>query len=181
MALFSITATLVNLYHVCQREMYLHAWHVRMEHTSDVVLEGRLIGENAYSARAARNRELAFSLPATSVRPEIYVKIDYYDSATRTVHETKKSNKAEGAHRAQLLFYLWALEQYGVEGVQGVLEYPRLRLTEKVTLSAADRVQIEQWLRDIPAILSADQCPPVLHKPVCRQCSYCDYCYAAEG
>ncbi|MBS1446990.1 MAG: Dna2/Cas4 domain-containing protein, partial [Odoribacter sp.] len=37
----NVTATLINLYHVCKREMWLHAHGIRMEHTSDLVTEGK--------------------------------------------------------------------------------------------------------------------------------------------
>ena len=56
----NITATLINLYHVCHRELWLHANEIRMEHTSDIVAEGKLIGDNAYPQRSERYTELAF-------------------------------------------------------------------------------------------------------------------------
>lgn len=175
-----ITATLVAYYHTCRRKMYLHAHGILMEHTSDIVYEGKLIGESSYGERAERNSELAFSLPATPEHGEVAVKIDYYDPVSKTVHETKKSDKMEGAHRAQVLFYLWALEQFGVEGARGVLEYPRLRSRETVVLSDEDRAAIGDWVRGMDGILNGEVCPPVMHKPVCRSCAYQDYCFSGE-
>jgi CRISPR-associated exonuclease Cas4 len=173
-----LTATLLNYFLICPRKTYLHAHHIRMEHTSDAVYEGKLIGEYSYGERAERNRELAFTLPDTPRRGAIHVKIDYFDPATRTVYETKKSDKMDTAHRAQLLFYLWTLEQYGFSDLRGVLEYPRLRLRETLTLTEADRAAIERQLADMTLLLESDQCPPVLNKPFCRKCAYCDYCYS---
>jgi CRISPR-associated exonuclease Cas4 len=171
-----INATLINYYHICHRELWLHANGIRMEHNSDTVLEGKLIGETSYGERANKNREIALDLPDGRGA----VKIDFYDAATRTVYETKKSDKAEAAHVAQVKFYLWALEQCGMDGATGVIEYPRLRTREMVTLSAEDRTLIETWIIDIQRIIAQDMSPSVLNKPVCKSCSYFDYCYVAD-
>nr|MBP8945773.1 Dna2/Cas4 domain-containing protein [Paludibacteraceae bacterium] len=40
-----VNATLINLYHVCKRECWLHANGIRFEHTSDLVYDGKLIHE----------------------------------------------------------------------------------------------------------------------------------------
>jgi CRISPR-associated exonuclease Cas4 len=41
----TINATIINIFHICHREMWLHHHAIRMEHTSEVVYEGKLIGE----------------------------------------------------------------------------------------------------------------------------------------
>ena len=52
------TATFINLYHVCHRELWLHANGIRMEHTSDVVAEGKLFGETTYPESAEKYTEI---------------------------------------------------------------------------------------------------------------------------
>ncbi|PSR54937.1 CRISPR-associated protein Cas4 [Adhaeribacter arboris] len=165
-----ITATHVNLYHVCHRELWLHANEVRMEHTSDTVSEGKLIHETAYPQRAERYREIVLD----------GVKIDFYDPKAKVVHEIKKSNKAEAAHLAQIKYYLYILEQNGIEGATGILEYPTLRITETVTLTPTDRSEMVKWLTNITVILNSLTCPPLLHAPICKRCSYYDFCYVGE-
>jgi CRISPR-associated exonuclease Cas4 len=165
-----ITATLINLYHVCKREMWLHAHGIRMEHTSDTVYEGKMLHETAYPQRAERFREVELG----------GVKIDFYDPHAKVVHEIKKSDKAEEAHVAQVKYYLYVLEQHGMEGVTGILEYPKLRRTDRVTLEEDDRAMIAFWLSDIAKIIEQENCPPILNKPICKQCSYYDFCYSGE-
>lgn len=162
-----ITPTLINLYHVCHRELWLHAHEIRMEHTSDIVTEGKWIHETSYPQRAAKYTELV--LPGA--------KIDYYDAKNRTVHEVKKSNKAEQAHVAQVQYYLYLLEEAGVEQPKGLLEYPKLRQTQEVVLDDEARQAIPQWLADIERIVQQDTCPPTINQPICRRCSYYDFCY----
>ena len=54
----NITATHINLYHVCKRELWLHANEIRMEHSSDTVTEGKLIGESTYQYRNDKYKEV---------------------------------------------------------------------------------------------------------------------------
>lgn len=166
----SPTATLINLYHVCHRELWLHAHGIRMESNSEMVAEGRFIGDTAYLQRAEKYTQIELD----------GVKIDYFDARNGVVHEVKKSDKMEVAAVAQVKYYLWKLEQHGIRATHGIIEYPRLRRTERVELDAADRAAIVQWVADIERIVASEQCPEVLRKPVCRTCSYCDYCYADE-
>jgi CRISPR-associated exonuclease Cas4 len=58
-----INATLINLYHICQRELWLHANAIRMEHTSDIVYEGKLIGDTTYADRAEKNKQVELNVP----------------------------------------------------------------------------------------------------------------------
>lgn len=165
-----ITATHINLYHVCHRELWLHAHEIRMEHTSDTVSEGKLIHETAYPQRAERYREVVMS----------GVKIDYYDPKAKVVHEIKKSDKVEEAHLAQVKFYLYILEQNGIEGATGLIEYPTLRKTETVELSPSDRFDIVRWLGGITTLLPSAVCPPLWRKPICKKCSYYEFGYVGE-
>lgn len=167
----NITATLINLYHVCHRELWLHAHEIRMEHTSDIVAEGKLIGETSYGRRTDKYVQVEFD----------GVKIDFYDPRTRVVHETKRGRAVESAHRAQVQYYLYKLRQQGVADASGVIEYPDLRRSEPVPpLTEADVETIAGWEREVARIVALPVCPPVIHKPLCKQCSYYDLCYIGE-
>lgn len=165
-----ITATMINLFHVCKRQMWLHAHGIRMEHTSEVVAEGKLIGENSYSDRAAKYTELEID----------GIKIDYYDTKNRIIHEVKKSDKAEFAHIAQVKYYLYILRKNGIEDAQAILEYPKLRQRESIHWEEGDEKKINEWVQEIRQLLDQDLCPPLLHKPICKKCSYYEFCYAGE-
>lgn len=165
-----VNATLVNLYHVCKREMWLHANGIRFEHTSDLVYEGRLIHEESYPQRSSRYEEIELD----------GIKVDYYDAKRKVIHEIKKSNKVEAAHEWQLKYYIYVFEQNGMEGVSGLLEYPALRRTKEVTLCDADRSRIVEMLDEIQQIVSDENCPPLQEKDICRSCSYFEFCYAKE-
>ncbi|SFO06477.1 CRISPR-associated exonuclease, Cas4 family [Algoriphagus ornithinivorans] len=163
-------ATLINLYHVCKRQTWLHANGIRMEHTSDIVAEGKLIGETSYQDRSAKYTELEID----------GVKIDFYDPKTRTIHEVKKSDKVEIAHIAQVKYYLYILRKNGIEGPQAILEYPQLRQRESVFWEEGDAEKIQAWIREIHTLTGQDSCPPLEKKTICKNCSYYDFCYIEE-
>lgn len=165
-----MTGTHFNYYHVCQRKLWLFANGINMEHTSDLVYEGKLIHEEAYPQRAERYEELEIE----------GCKIDFYDARNRVVHEIKKSDKIESAHEWQVKYYIRVLERNGVDGVTGILEYPSMRHTQQVLLSDADRIRITEIERAIETLIEQDVCPPVINSKICRNCSYYEFCFVEE-
>lgn len=165
-----ITATLVNLYNVCKREMWLHANGICFEHTSDLVFEGKLIHEDSYPQRSGKYEEVEID----------GIKVDFYDPKQKVIHEIKKSNKVESAHEWQVKYYIYVFEKNGMDDITGVLEYPAMRKTQKVILNDADREQIKKMEDDILRIVSDDNCPALQKKGICKNCSYFDFCYSRE-
>ena len=165
-----INATLINLYHVCKRELWLHANGIRFEHTSDLVYEGKLIHEDSYPQRPEKYQEIEMD----------GIKVDFYDTKNKVIHEIKKSNKVEKADEWQVKYYIHVFERNGIDGVTGVLEYPVLRKTEAVVLSDVDRDMIELMEDDIKKVISNEQCPPLINKGICKSCSYFEFCYSKE-
>lgn len=165
-----ITGTHFNYYQLCHRKLWLFANGINMEHTSDLVYEGKLIHEESYPQRSERYEEMEMD----------GIKIDFYDAKNKVIHEIKKSDKVEEAHRWQVKYYIYVLEQNGIVGVTGLLEYPTLRQTEKVELCDDDRKAIETMKLSIEQLINADVCPPVVHSKICKNCSYYDFCYVKE-
>ncbi|MEA4986271.1 hypothetical protein SDC9_31138 [bioreactor metagenome] len=165
-----ITATYINLYHVCKRELWLHANEIRFEHTSDIVYDGKLIHEDSYPQRSEKYEELEIE----------GVKIDYYDAKNKVVHEIKRSDKAEIAHEWQVKFYIFVLERNGINGVTGLLEYPTMRHTVKVELTESDRQHIIRIEKEIETLVEADDCPPTINSKICNNCSYYEFCFVNE-
>lgn len=86
----------------------------------------------------------------------------------------------EEAHEWQVKYYIWLLEQNGIEGVKGVLEYPKLRQTKDIDFTDEDRNYLRQTVQQIEAIIGSEQCPSVINARLCKQCSYYDFCYITE-
>jgi len=165
----AITATHVNYYHICHRKLWLFDRGIQMEHTSEVVDEGRLIHETSYARRSAKWQEIDLGV----------AKIDFYDPQEKVIHEIKKSNKKEEAHIAQVKYYLYLLKEIGVDAT-AILEYPALRETLKVELRPDDMKEIEKWLEEIEDIVKSEECPDLLPRSKCSKCAYLDFCWSGE-
>lgn len=165
-----ITATHINYYFICKRKLWLFANGINMEHSSDLVYEGKLLHETSYPQRPERYEELEID----------GVKIDFYDARNKVIHEIKKSDKIEVAHQWQVKYYIYILKKNGIEGVTGLLEYPMLRQTEKVELTDQDIILILEFVKNIEQIVSNEQCPSVINNKICKQCSYYEFCYVGE-
>ncbi len=165
-----MTGTHINYYFVCRRKLWLFANSIQMEHTSDLVYEGKLVHEESYPQRPAKYEEVQIG----------GIKIDYYDAKNKVIHEVKKSDKMEEAHYRQLKYYLYVFEKAGIDGVTGILEYPKLRQTEEVILSRRDIEELQETEKEINKIIHSDSCPEVINSKICKKCSYFDFCYSGE-
>lgn len=175
----NINATYINYYHICFRKLWLHANGIAMEHTSDLVAEGKLIGQESYPQRAERWTEIELS---AEYKPGIWLaaKIDFFDPHRGIVHEIKKSDAKEAAHIAQVQFYLFVLRLNQINATFGLIEYPKLRLTEEVFLTDADEKILEQKILATAQISQQEHCPEKLPISKCKSCSYFEFCWVAE-
>ncbi len=164
------TGTQLNYYFVCHRKLWLFSNGIQMEHNSELVEMGKLIHETSYADRPERFQEL-------EIGP---VKIDFFDKRNKVIHEIKKTDKLEESHRWQVKYYIWLMEQAGIEGVTGVLEYPKLRQTQEVLLLDCDREELKLIVTEIEKISSSESCPPLVKLGICKNCSYFDFCYSGE-
>ena len=165
-----ITGTHINYYLVCHRKLWLFANNIQMEQTNDAVTEGKLIHESSYTQRSSKYEEIAID----------GIKIDFYDAKNKIVHEIKKSSKLHKAHIWQVKYYIYVLEKNGIEGVSGILEYPKERKTEEVYLTNIDREEIKLMENDIEKNIGLKQAPLLEKKSICKNCSYYDFCFVNE-
>jgi CRISPR-associated exonuclease Cas4 len=122
--------------------------------------------------------------------------VDWMDHNKKIIHEVKKSSSMEKAHEGQLKYYMWYLEQKGMDmadeesagefedqpekrGYIGELNYPKLRKTKSVILSNKDRKMIEQKIiPNIRKIINREEPPGTVEWSVCKSCAYCELCYS---
>ncbi len=167
-----ITGTHFNYYQICHRKLWLFANGIQMEHSNDAVSDGRLLHESTYNERPDKYREIEID----------GIKIDYFDPQRNVIHEVKRSDKMEAAHWWQVKFYIYKLINAGIEGVSGLIEYPKLRKTEKVTLEHEDLYKIKEMENGIRQVINQVDAPSRLtKKSICKKCAYYDFCYSAEG
>lgn len=165
-----LTATHINYFFICHRKLWLFSNGINMEHTSETVAEGKMIGNTTYPQRPEKYQEIEISGS----------KIDFYDAKAKVVHEIKKSNSMETAHQWQVKFYIWLLEQNGIDGATGILEYPKLREKTEVLLSDDDRATLQHTVKTIEALVQNESCPARINSKICKHCAYYDFCYIED-
>jgi CRISPR-associated exonuclease Cas4 len=173
-----IGGMLVGYYVLCPRKAWLSMQGLWMEQESTTVALGRQIDQNSYKRRQR--------VTLTAEAPDgtaLIGKIDGTDLEAGVLHETKKSRKAEDAHRWQLRFYLWLLQLNGVtrpsgEPFKGELSYPRQRRTECVVLTSAHTERLQTIVEQLAALAEANT-PPPRHesRSFCRTCAFEALCY----
>jgi len=160
----NFTGTQINYYFVCHRKLWLFSRGLNMEHTSDTVYMGKLIGEESYDRQ---KKEITIDGVIT---------IDFIGS-DGVVHEVKKSNKVEKAHEYQLLYYLYYLKLKGIDNIHGELNYPKLRSAKKVLLTEENEKKLVTVLDHVSEIIHQPQIPPKLKVSFCKKCSYYELCW----
>lgn len=161
-----IGGTELNYFLICPKKLWLFSHGIEMERHSDRVDLGRLLHEESYPR--ARHKEMLI---------DGLLRIDF-DESTGTIHEVKMSKAFEKAHVYQLLYYLYYLKCKGVEGLSGVLNYPKSRRTQKVELSPEIERELEELLSACREIKGSEICPVEKQGTKCRKCSYEELCWA---
>ena len=160
-----LTATHFNYYFICKRKLWFFAQQIQCEQESELVAMGKLIHEASY---ADEKKEFEFE----------GIKVDWLDLKNQVVHEVKKSDKVEDAHLWQLKYYLYYFRKNNFGDFTGEINYPKLRKTEKITLSDDDIANIELIEKDIIAIINNEQAPKVEKvMKICKSCSYFELCW----
>lgn len=104
------------------------------------------------------------------------ISIDFLQS-WRIVHEVKKSRSVEIASIWQLKYYMWILENKGIEIEKGILDFPKIKKREVVHLEDRDRKEIENTLDEIKRIVDMPQPPILARKKICSKCAYYEFCF----
>ena len=104
------------------------------------------------------------------------INIDFIHD-NRELHEIKKSRAVEEAGIWQLKYYLYYLEERGVKGIKGRIDYPLLKRTMEVALSDEDRNVLGDVIKDINILKKQNMVPQLDKKKICSKCAYYDLCY----
>lgn len=161
----NITGTLINYYFHCTRQVWLFANKVVMEQNEDTVLSGKNLTNRAYEREKHE------------IRLEHNV-LDFYDRKTHTINEIKRSSKMSELHIRQVQFYMYQLENMGVNDIKGKIRYPTEKLVIDAVWNDDERAKIVTAIDNIKKILNESIPPPVIDKPYCKNCAYFDLCYS---
>ncbi len=135
-----------------------------MEDNNENVQLGKLLDENSYKRDDKH------------IQIDGVINIDFIHD-NRELHEIKKSRAVEEAGIWQLKYYLYYLEERGVKGIKGRIDYPLLKRTMEVALSDEDRNVLGDVIKDINILKKQNMVPQLDKKKICSKCAYYDLCY----
>ncbi|MGC2237146.1 MAG: CRISPR-associated protein Cas4 [Pyrinomonadaceae bacterium] len=161
--LIKFTGTEVGYYFICQKKLWWFHHGIQMETESDRVKLGKLIHETSYERK---KKEISI---------DGKIVLDW--QADGVIHEVKLTDSMEEAHEFQLLYYIYYLKQKGVEGLTGQIDYPKLRQTKEIELTAEKEVELENALQEMEKIVSMEAPPEVEFMKICKNCSYAELCW----
>lgn len=159
---FRVTGVQMQYYHVCKRELWFASRHLEIDRENSSVVRGTRVDETSYEEKR-RNVHLGM------------IALDVLEDGR--VVEVKPSSTLTEPARMQLSYYLWYLDQVvGVEK-EGVLAHPRERKRETVELTPDRQAKVEESIRGIHDVVTADEPPEAEEKPFCDSCAYHDFCW----
>ena len=121
-----ITGMMVYYYFVCKKKLWYFANQIQMEQNSELVEIGKIIDETSY-----KNQEKHILIDNT-------INIDFIKNNV-ILHEVKKTKSIEEASIWQVKYYMYYLEQKGVENIKAKIDFPLIKETKDVVLNYEDR------------------------------------------
>lgn len=159
-----ITGTMFYYYFVCRRKLWCFYNNIALENESETVLLGKLIDESAYGREHKH------------IMIDETVNVDFIKD-WKVLHEIKKSKSIEEASIWQVKYYLYFLNQRGIQIEKGILDYPKIKKREEIFLLEGDTEKIEEIMTSIEGIVSQEKMPPPIDSKICKSCAYYEYCY----
>lgn len=162
----NITGTLIWYYAICPRECWLMAHQIEPERENDLLEQGRLNTESHYR-RESKEIELPNGVRVDKVRRE---------NGKLVLSEIKKTSKFMEAASLQLAYYLWLVEQEGIEAMGEIL-VPEERERKEIHLDDM-REQLLETMKAIKHLVKAATPPKVTWLHYCKTCAYNEFCWS---
>ncbi len=158
-----ITGTIVNYYFHCKRQCWLFYNKINLEDNSEDVRIGRVLHE----LKNETPPETIDNIKLDKITPEYVI-------------EVKKSDADLTAAKAQLEFYLFTLNQKGINR-QGKLECVEKSKQDKkihvINFNESDIQRLTALYQQIGDFLDTQHPPDAVPEKKCRKCAYYDYCF----
>lgn len=158
------TGVEINYYFVCRRKLWFFTHGMNMESNSTLVEIGKEVHQTSYQRK---KKEIII---------DNLICLDFVEREF-VINETKLSKSMEEATRYQVLYYIYYLEKKGVQGLTGVIRYPKTKRVERITLKQEDRELIDNVIKCIYKIKNMPVPPPVEKERKCKKCSYYELCF----
>lgn len=162
----SVTGSLINAYIICPRKAWLMSRQINPDGENIYLYMGRLLQEQSYSRK---KKEVHLE--------HLALDLVYQEEEGLVVAEIKRSSKGIEAARMQLAFYLYELEEMGIEA-RGELRFPEERKREELVLNEELRKEVEKMKASVKNTVLCEQPPLPCWSRFCKNCAYMEFCWA---
>lgn len=160
----NITGIMIYYYFVCQRRLWYFINQINMEQNSELVQIGKIIDETTYTKEKKQ------------ILIDNTINIDFIKNGA-VLHEVKKTKSIEEAGIWQIKYYMYYLENKGVENVKAKIDFPLLRESKEIILEEDDRKVLDNIITNIEEIARMEKPLDIISSKICKKCSYFDLCY----
>lgn len=160
----NITGVMIYYYFICERKLWYFINEINMEQNNELVSIGKILDETTYT-REKKN-----------IMIDNTINIDFIKDGA-ILHEVKKTKSIEEAGIWQVKYYMYYLENRGIENVQAKIDFPLLRETEEIILEPNDRKVLDNITKNIQELSKKETPPQRIESKICKKCAYYDLCY----
>lgn len=160
----NITGLIVYYYFICERKLWYFINEISMEQNNELVSIGKILDETTYT-REKKN-----------IMIDNTINIDFIKNGA-ILHEVKKTKSIEEAGIWQVKYYMYYLENRGIENIQAKIDFPLLRETKEIALEPNDRKVLDNIIKNIEELARKEIPPQRIESKICKKCAYYDLCY----
>ena len=113
-----ISGMMIYYYFVCKRKLWYYINQLNMEQNSELVAIGKILYENSY-----KREKKGILIDET-------INVDFIKNGA-VLHEVKKTRSIEQAGLWQLKYYMYYLENKGIQNISAIIDYPLIKETKK--------------------------------------------------
>ena len=109
-----ISGMMIYYYFVCKRKLWYYINQLNMEQNSELVAIGKILDENSY-----KREKKGILIDET-------INVDFIKNGA-VLHEVKKTRSIEQAGLWQLKYYMYYLENKGIQNISAIIDYPLIK------------------------------------------------------
>ena len=160
----NVTGIMIYYYFICERKLWYFINEINMEQNSELVSIGKILDETSYS-REKKN-----------IMIDNTINIDFIENSA-VLHEVKKTKSIEDAGIWQIKYYMYYLEQKGINNITAKIDFPLLRESKEIILEEQDKEVLDNVIKNIEELAKKEKPPEVINSKICSKCAYYDLCY----
>ncbi len=160
----NITGVMIYYYFICERKLWYFINEINMEQNNELVSIGKILDETTYT-REKKN-----------IMIDNTINVDFIKNGA-VLHEVKKTKSIEEAGIWQVKYYMYYLENRGVQNIQAKIDFPLLRETKEIILEPNDRKILDNVIKNIEELSKKENPPQRIESKICKKCAYYDLCY----